>query len=140
MHSIEPMRLFRAMALVCGAFLLLVHAAGAVSVSPCAVVDSYERALVQQDFNTALIQLADDAVVTVYDPRARSLAGRQQILEFLQYTSLRGTPVLTSSCQVVGNRVTWSERPDTDLDNSGDLTVQAAVLNGKIQALVYRPG
>jgi len=140
MHGIEPMRLFRAVALVVGAYLLLVHAAGAQSVSPCGVVDTYERALAHQDFDAALVQLSDEAVVTVHDPRTRVLAGRQQIAEFLQYTALRGAPILTSPCQVVGNTVTWSERPDGDLPDTGDLTVQAAVTNGKIQSLVYRPG
>jgi hypothetical protein len=140
MHGIERMRLFRAVALVAGAFLLLVHAAGATGVSPCAVVDNYERAWGQQDFDGALAQLSDDAVVTVHDPRARSLASRQQIQEFLQYTAMRGAPILTSACSVVGNTVTWSERPDSEALNANDLTVQAVVLNGKIQTLVYRPG
>jgi len=140
MHRIEPVRLFRAVALVAGAFLLLVHAAGATGVSPCAVVDNYERAWGQQDFDGALGQLSDDAVVTVHDPRARSLASRPQIQEFLQYTAMRGAPILTSACTVVGNTVTWSERPDSEASNASDLTVQAVVLNGKIQSLVYRPG
>ncbi len=140
MHGIERMRLFRAVALVAGAFLLLVHAAGAQGVSPCAVVDNYERAWAQQDLDGALAQLSGDAVVTVHDPRARSLASREQIQEFLQYTAMRGAPILTSACQVVGNTVTWSERPDSERLNANDLTVQAVVLNGKIQSLVYRPG
>ena len=59
MHGIERMRLFRAVALVGGAFLLLVHAAGATGVSPCAVVDNYERAWAHQDFDGALAQLFD---------------------------------------------------------------------------------
>jgi len=134
------MRLFRAVALVGGAFLLLVHAAGATGVSPCAVVDNYERAWAHQDFDGALAQLSDGAVVTVHDPRARSLAGRQQIQEFLHYTAMRGAPILTAPCQVAGNTVTWSERPDSEALNANDLTVQAVVLNGKIQSLVYRPG
>jgi hypothetical protein len=140
MHGIERMRLFRAIALVGGAFILLVHAAGATGVSPCAVVDSYERAWAQSDFDGALAQLADGAVVTVHDPRARSLASRQQITEFLQYTAIRGAPILTAPCQVAGNTVTWSERPDSEATTTNDLTVQATVLNGKIQSLVYRPG
>src|SRR4030081_3221311 len=89
MHGVERMRLFRALALVAGAFILLVHAAGATGVSPCAVVDSYERARSHSDFKGALAQLDDGAVVTVHDPRARSLATRQQITEFLQYTTIR---------------------------------------------------
>jgi len=140
MHGIEPMRLFRAIALVGGAFILLVHAAGATGVSPCAVVDSYERAWAHGDLDGVLAQLADAAVVTVHDPRARSLASRQQITEFLQYTAIRGAPILTAPCQVAGNAVTWSERPDSEATTSSDLTVQATVLNGKIQSLVYQPG
>jgi hypothetical protein len=140
MHGIERMRLFRAIALVGGAFMLLVHAAGATGVSPCAVVDSYERAWAQSDFAGALAQLADGAVVTVHDPRARSLASRRQITEFLQYTAIRGAPILTAPCQVAGNTATWSERPDSEAATTNDLTVQATVLNGKIQSLVYRPG
>ena len=54
-------------------------------------------------------------------------------------TSARG-PILTAPCQVAGNTVTWSERPDREAANTNDLTVQATVLNGKIQSLVYRPG
>jgi ketosteroid isomerase-like protein len=139
MHGIERMRLFRAVALVAGAFLLLVHAAGATSVSPCAVVDNYQRAWGQQDLDGALALLADDAVVTVHDPRARVLASRTQIQEFLQYTAMRGAPILTSACQVADNTVTWSERPDTEL-NANDVTVRAVVSSGKIQSLVFRPG
>ena len=140
MHRIEPMRLFRAVALVAGAFLLLVQAAGAQGVSPCAVVDNYERAWGQQDFDGALAQLSDDAVVTVHDPRARSLASRQQIHEFLQYTAMRGVPILTSTCTIAGNTVSWSERPDSEALSTNEVTVQAVVQNGKIQSLVYRPG
>ena len=140
MHGIERMRLFRALALVAGAFILLVHAAGATGVSPCAVVDNYERAWAHQDLDGALAQLADGAVVTVHDPRARSLASRQQIQEFLHYTAMRGAPILTAPCQVAGSTVTWSERPDTEASNANEVTAQAVVLNGKIQSLVYRPG
>jgi hypothetical protein len=140
MHGIERMRLFRALALVAGAFILLVHAAGATGVSPCAIVDNYERAWTHQDLDGALAQLADGAVITVHDPRARSLTSRQQITEFLQFTAMRGAPILTAPCQVAGNTVTWSERPDTESLNANEVTVQAVVQNGKIQSLVYRPG
>src|ERR1700730_14257017 len=108
MHGIERMTLFRAGVLVAGAFMLFVHAAGAQNESPCAVVDNYERALAQQDSAGALAQLADDAVVTVHDPRARSLVGRPQIQEFLGYAALRGAPILSSSCQVDGTTRNWS--------------------------------
>src|SRR5438445_4651550 len=84
MHGIERMRLFRAIALVGGAFILLAHAAGATGVSPCVVVDNYERAWTHSDFKGALAQLADGAVVTVHDPRARTLGTPVQITEFLQ--------------------------------------------------------
>jgi len=140
MHGIERMRLFRALALVAGAFILLVHAAGATGVSPCVVVDNYERAWTHSDFAGALAQLADGAVVTVHDPRERSLATRLQITEFLQYTAIRGAPILTAPCQVAGNTVTWSERPDSQAANVNEVTAQAVVANGKIQSLVYRPG
>jgi hypothetical protein len=140
MHGIERMRLFRAIALVGGAFILLVHAAGATGVSPCAVVDSYERAWAHGDFEGALAQLADGAVLTVHDPRARALSTRLQITEFLQYAAIRGVPILTAPCQVAGSTVTWSERPDSEAMNVNEVTAQAVVLNGKIQSLVYRPG
>jgi len=140
MHGIELVTLFRAVALVGGAFLLLVHAAGATGVSPCTVVDNYERARAHRDIDGALAQLSDGAVVIVHDPRARSLASRQQVQEFLQYRAIGGPPVLTAPCQVAGNTVTWGERPDVDVLNTNDVTVQAVVLNGKIQSLVYRPG
>jgi hypothetical protein len=140
MHGIERMRLFRALALVGGAFLLLVHAAGATGVSPCAVVDSFERAFAQSDFDGALAQLAPDAVVTVHDPKTRALTSREQILQLLQFTAIRGAPILTAPCQVADNTVTWSERPDKDAPNTNDVTVQAVVQNGKIRSLVYRPG
>jgi hypothetical protein len=103
-------------------------------------VDSYERAWAHGDFEGALAQLADGAVVTVHDPRARALSTRLQITEFLQYAAIRGAPILTAPCQVAGNTVTWSERPDSEAASSNDLTVQATVLNGKIQSLVYQPG
>ncbi len=140
MHGIERMRLFRALALVAGAFILLVHAAGATGVSPCAIVDNYERAWAHQDLDGALAQLTDSAVITVHDPRERSLASRQQITEFLQYSAIRGAPILTAPCQVAGSTVTWSERPDSEAQNANEVTVLAVVQNGKIQSLVYRPG
>jgi len=33
-----------------------------------------------------------------------------------------------------------SKRPDGEASNASDLTVQAVVLNGMLQSLVYRPG
>jgi hypothetical protein len=140
MYGIERMRLFRALALVAGAFLLLVQAAGAQAVNPGAVVDSYERAWGQNDLDGALALFADNAVITVHDPRTRSLTGRQQIRDFLQTAGLRTAPVLTSSRQLDGNNVTWSERTEGQLLPAKDLTVQAVVKNGKIESLVYRAG
>jgi hypothetical protein len=78
--------------------------------------------------------------MTVNDPRARSLTSRRRVEEFLRSTAMRGAPILTSGWQVVGNAVTWSERPDSEALHTNDVTVQAVVLNGKIQSRVYRPG
>jgi hypothetical protein len=140
MHGIERMRLFRALALVGCAFLLLAHAAVAQSVTPCGIVDSYERAWGQQDLVGAQAQLADDAVIRLEDAHSRLLASRAQIHDFLQGAGLRSVPVLTSSRRVDGDTVIWSERTDGQILNSPDVTVQATIQNGKIQSLIYRPG
>jgi hypothetical protein len=140
MPGIERLRIFRALALVIGAFVLLVRAAGAQGVSPCGVLDSYERAWGQHDVDGALALLGDNAVVTFHDSRSRSLNGRDQIREFLQNTRLDGAPQLTTSRQVDANTVSWSERLDGPVLSGADLTVQAIVNDGKIQSLVYRPG
>jgi hypothetical protein len=140
MHTIERMRLFRSLALVAGAFLLLVQAAGAQGVNPSAVVDSYERAWGQSDVDAALGHFADNAVVTLQDARTRSLTGRPQIREFLQTAALKAEPVLTSSRQTDGASVVWSERTEGQFLAARDVTVHAVVKNGKIESLVYRPG
>jgi hypothetical protein len=140
MHIAERMRLFRALALVAGAFLLLVQAAGAHGLNPSTVVDSYERAWGQNDVDAALGHLADNAVITVQDARTRSLTGRDQIREFLQSAALRAAPVLTSSRQADGAKVMWSERLEGQVLNAKEVSVQALVKDGKIQSLVYRPG
>jgi hypothetical protein len=140
MFGLEHLRLFRALALVLGAFLLLVQAAGAQGVNPCAVIDSYERAWAQQDIDGAQSHLADNAVITVIDARTRSLSGRTQIREFLQHAAPPALPVLTSSRVLDGNTMLWSERTDGNVLAAADLTVQAEVQNGKIQSLVFRPG
>jgi len=132
------MRLFRTLALVAGAFLLLVQAAGAQGLNPLAVVDSYERAWAQHDVDGALAHFADNAVVTLHVARTRSLTGRQQIRDFMQSGS---APVLTSNRQSDGAVVQWSERTeDSRFTTTRDVTVQAVVRDGKIQSLVYRPG
>ena len=140
MHGSERMRLFRASVLVAGAFMLLVHAASAHSVTPSVVVDSYERAWGLQDVDGALALLADDAVITFQDPRVRSLTRRQQIRDFLEGASLQGAPALTMTRQVDANQVTWSERLEGHVLNTAEVTVQAIVEDGKIQSLVYRSG
>jgi hypothetical protein len=140
MHGSERMRLFRASVLVAGAFMLLVHAASAHSVTPSVVVDSYERAWGMQDVDGALALLADDAVITFQDPRVRSLTRRQQIRDFLEGAGLQGAPALTMTRQVDANRVTWSERLEGHILSAAEVTVQAVVEDGKIQSLVYRSG
>jgi ketosteroid isomerase-like protein len=140
MHLSEHLRLFRASVLVAGAFMLLVHAASAHSVTPSVVVDSYERAWGLQDVDGALALLADDAVLTFQDPRVRSLTRRQQIRDFLEGATLQSAPALTTPRQVDANTVTWSERLDGHVLNTTEVTVQAVVEDGKIQSLVYRTG
>ena len=140
MHGGERMRLFRASVLVAGAFLLLVHAASAHSVTPSVVVDSYERAWGLQDVDGAMALLADDAVITFQDPRVRSLTSHQQIHDFLQGAGLQGAPPLTTSRQVDANQVVWSERIEGHVLNTAEVTVQAVVEDGRIQSLVYRSG
>jgi hypothetical protein len=140
MHGIEHMRLFRSVALVAGAFLLLVHAAGAQSVNPSSVVDTYARAWGQRDVDVALSLFAEDAVVSLQDAHARVLGNRDQIREFLQEATLKPAPQLTSPRQVDGNIVRWNERTEGQVISVSDVTVQAVVQNGKIQSLVYRPG
>jgi hypothetical protein len=140
MHAIERMRLLRALALVVGAFLLLVQAAGAHGLNPSTVVDSYERAWGQNDVDAALAHFADSAVITVQDARTRSLTGREQIREFLQTAALQAAPVLTSSRQSDGGRLMWSERIEGQVLSAKEVSVQAVVKDGKIQSLVYRPG
>jgi hypothetical protein len=140
MHGLERMRLFRALTLVGCAFLLLAHAAVAQSVTPCGIVDTYERAWGQQDLVGAQAQLAEDAVIRLEDAHSRLLASPAQIHEFLQAVGLHGVPVLTASRRVDGDTVIWSERTDGQILNSPDVTVEATIQNGKIQSLIYRPG
>jgi hypothetical protein len=140
MFGLEHLRLFRALALVAGAFILLVQAAGAQGLNPSAVIDSYDRAWAQQDFDSAQSLLADNAVITVVEARTRTLQGRTQIREFLQQAAPQGLPILTSSRQIDGNTMIWSQRTDGQVVPATDLTVQAQVENGKILSLVYRPG
>ena len=141
MHAIERLRLFRALALVGAAFVLLVNAAFAQGVSPYGVIESYERDAVQQDLDAALARFGETAVVTLYGQRTRTLTSRDQIRDFLDANRGLQPPVLTSSRHVDGNLVSWSERiPATEVAAARDRTVQATVADGKIQSLSYRPG
>jgi hypothetical protein len=142
MPSFERMRLFRALALVVGAFVLLAHAAYAQGSSPGAVIYSYEHALGQQDIDAAVSQFGDDAVITLQDARTRNVSGPEQIRELLVGAGFQGAPVLTSTRRVEGDTVTWTERTERqgELLTGSDLTVQAVVRDGKIRSLVYRPG
>src|SRR5579859_7584612 len=140
MHGLERMRLFRALALVGAAFLLVAHAAVAQSVTPCGIVDTFERAWGQQDLVGAQAQLADDAVIRLEDAHSRVLGSQRQIHDFLRVAQLQSVPVLTASRRVDGDTVMWSEHTDGQILNSPDVTVEATIQNGKIQSLVYRPG
>jgi len=140
MHPTERMRLFRTAALVAGGFLLLVHAAVAQRLTPAALVDSYERAWGQQDVDGALALLADDASITLADPREHALTNHSQIREFLLTAGLQHAPNLTTARAVETNTVNWSEHVDSLVFGGAEVTVQAVVAGGKIQSIVYRPG
>src|SRR5258708_46863 len=132
MRALERLRLFRALALVAGAFLLLVHSARAQGVSPSVVVHRFEQAWAQHDLETALGLLADDATISLQDSRTRSVRGLSQIREFLAAADLQSAPVLTSTRQVDGTTINWSERTERQGQVLGgaDLTVQAVVRDG----------
>ncbi len=141
MHAIERLRLFRALALVGAAFVLLVNAAFAQGVSPHAVIESFERDAAQQDVDATLARFSDTAVITQYGQRTRTLATRDQIRDFLEQSRGVPAPVLTSTRHIDGNLVSWSERiPATETTVARERTVQATVADGKIQSLTYRPG
>jgi hypothetical protein len=142
MHGLERMPLFRAVALVLAASVLLVHAAHAQGANPSAVVSRYEDAWGDRNINAALNEFADDAVITLHDARTRTLSGSYQIREFLEAASLGAAPALTTAPHVDGTTVTWSERTEANgqVLSSAELTVQAVVEGGKIRSLVYRPG
>jgi hypothetical protein len=142
MHALERMPLFRALALVLAASVLLVHAAHAQGGNPGAVILRYEDAWGQRNVDAALAEFADNAVITLHDARTRTLSGPYQIREFLQDAGLSAPPTLTSNRTVDGNTVSWSERTEANgqILSSAELTVQAVVEDGKITSLVYRPG
>ena len=142
MHGLERMPLFRALALVIAASVLLVHAAHAQGGNPSAVVSRYEDAWSDRDIDAALNQFAEDAVITLHDARTRTLSGSYQIREFLRASSLGSLPTLTTVRHIDGTTVTWSERTQTNgqVLSSAELTVEAVVEDGKIKSLVYRPG
>jgi len=142
MHGLERMPLFRALALVIAAFVLLVHAAHAQGANPSGVIFKYEESWGNRNINAALDQFADNAVITLQDARTRTLTGTYQIREFLEAAALGSPPVVTSARQVDGTTVSWSERTEVNgqVLSSAELTVQAVVEDGKIRSLVYRPG
>jgi inactivated superfamily I helicase len=140
MPGLDAMRLFRAGALVGGAFILLVQSASAQGVNPSAVVDSYERAWTRQDIDSALDHFAANAVITLQDTRTRALTSRQQIREFLETDAPVTPAVLTAVPRVEGGSLLWSERTAGEVLNSPDLTIRAVVQNGKIESLEYRRG
>lgn len=131
MHTSEALRLVRALALVGAAFVLLVQAASAHGMSPSAVVDSYQRARIEQDLDAALGYFSDGAVITTYGTRTRTLVTPVQIRDYLDGP----VPDMTSTLHWDGATVSWSERT-----NVSESTVRATVRDGKIQSLAYRPG
>jgi hypothetical protein len=142
MHGLERMPLFRALALVMAASVLLVHAAHAQGGNPSAVILRYEDAWGQRNVDAALTEFADNAVIILHDARTRTLSGPYQIREFLEGAGLGAPPMLTSNRTVDGSTVSWSERTEVNgqVLSSAELTVQAVVEHGKIKSLVYRPG
>ena len=140
MHSTERMRLFRTASLVAGGCLMLFYAAVSQSLTPSGLVDRYERAWGYHDLDEAMALLADNASITVDDPRTRSITNRNQIRAFLQAGGLTRAPLLTSARQIDATTVTWSERIDSQVLSGTEMTVQAVVSDGKIQSLVYRTG
>jgi ketosteroid isomerase-like protein len=141
-HALERMRLFRSLAFVAAAFLLLVQAARAQGISPSVVVSRFERYWGQHDLDAALAQFSDDAVVTIQDTRPRTSAGPEQIRQFLESARLRSPPMLTTPRQVDGASVTWSEHTERpgQIVSGTELTVRASVRDGKIESLTFRPG
>jgi hypothetical protein len=141
MPGIDVLRFIRPLALVAAAFVLLVNSASAQGLTPAAIVEGYERESSQSDLQAAVNRFGDSAVVTVYGLRTRQLLGRDKIREYLEESSGKPAPSLTSMRHVDGNTVTWTERTAaTELSAARDVTVEATVDGGKIQSLVYRPG
>jgi hypothetical protein len=140
MHRIELFRLLRSVALVVGACGLFVQAASAQALNPCAIVASYERALNERDMQAALALFADDATITLAGPRSSSLSGLSQIQQFLRGGDPRSGAPLFYNRQVIGETVMWSERLAGLTSRATDQTIEAVVVHGKIQSLVYRQG
>jgi hypothetical protein len=140
MHKVEFLRLLRGVALVAAAGGLVVHAAGAQALNPCAVIANYERALSDGDAEGALALFADDATITLRGTRARSLTGLAQIRQFLGSGDPRSGAPLAYNRKVIGNTVTWNEPVAGLAQTATDQRVEAVVAHGKIQSLVYRQG
>jgi len=104
---------------------------------PPVIVDSYERARNQRDFDAALNYFADNAVVRLEERSGTSFTGKADIRRFLQSIQ-REPPQITSNRHVVGNTVTWKERVRGQAQTSVDLSVEAVVQEGKIVSLLYR--
>jgi hypothetical protein len=140
MHRVEFFRLLRGVALVAAASALVVEAASAQALNPCAVIANYERALSQGDAEGAVALFADDATITLRGTRARSLTGLSQIRQFLGSGDPRSGAPLAYNRKVIGNMVTWNEPVAGLAQVATDQRVEAVVTQGKIRSLVYRQG
>jgi hypothetical protein len=136
----ERLRLIRALALVLGALVLLAHAAAAQGMEPAAVVEAFTRARADRDLESAMVQIADDAVMRVERARPRVVSGKREIRQFFESLSAEPPALLVPAHPLADDTVTWSERVVELRTGSLELTGQAQVQNGKIVSIVYRTG
>jgi hypothetical protein len=136
----EPIRLFRALALIVGAGLLLAYATAAYAMEPPRIVDAFARARAERDLDAALSLFTDNAVVSLERGREQVFAGKTEIRHLLTVLDL-SAPLITASPAPLAtspNTITWSE---SDQQNpTRELTGEATIEGGKIARLVYRPG
>lgn len=122
-----------------------------------AVISAFEAARTRRDIEGALTYFADDASVSV---RNTQYAGKDEIRKYLEAPLTRSRSVVVSDRKAIGNRVTWTERMNTQGSTSPQLqrqssvsstsgsanatgfavSVEAIVQDGKIHALTYLAG
>lgn|GEM_PF-4974017 len=134
---------FRVIAIVIVSLSAVSYAAEEQNTDPKSVLQRFNDAQNVGDVDAALAMWAEDGVRT--NTRGRTMAGKEEIRQFIQGVVAAKIRVETDSILVVGDKVTWTIRESNELYRKLDvdpvrIIIELVVQGGKIKSwLAYFP-